>query len=223
MKYFLGLLVAILVVAGLLFLNTGEQRSDPSGDMPVTGLPWQVEPLPGGDTRVFGITPGQTTLGEAMERMGADLDLAIIAPPQEAGTLEAYYSHYTAGPITGRLILVLDVAADTLLALRARAFQDGGTRRYHLHPDDLPVAYAAPVRVITFLPTLNLDEAIVQARFGAPAEVVHADDRQQHWLYPALGLDLVLSAEGKDLLQYLSPREFGAHRDRLGHADTAGR
>ena len=222
MKYFLGLLVAVLVAVGLLYLKTCDHTGEHRGDEAVTGLPWQIERLPGGDTRVFGITPGQSTLGDAIEQMGDDLDLAIIAPPHEAGTLEAYYSHYSAGPITGRLILVLDVAADTLRELRARGYQDGGTRRYHLHPDDLAVAYAAPVRVITFLPSLNLDEAIVQARFGAPAEVMQVDDRQQHWLYPALGLDLVLNADGKDLLQYLSPGAFGAYRDRLQQAPATG-
>jgi len=222
MKYFVGLLIVMLVAVGLLFFTTGEQHGEQDGSEPVTGLPWQIEQLPDGDTRVFGITPGRTTLGEVIERLGNDLDLAIIARPREAGTLEAYYSHYSAGPITGSLILVLDVTADTLLALRARAFQDGGTRRYHLHPDDLPAAYKAAIRAITFLPSFGLDEAIVRARFGAPAEIIQVDAQQNHWLYPERGLDLVLNEDGKDLLQYLSPREFGAHREHLEQATTDG-
>jgi len=222
MKYFLGLLIAILVAAGLLFFTAGEHHDGQDGSAPVTGLPWQIERLPGGDTRVLGITPGRTTLGEVIDRVGDDLDLAIIARPGEAGTLEAYYSHYSAGPITGSLILVLDVAADTLQELHVRAFQDGGTRRYHLHPDDLPAAYRSAIRVITFLPSFGLDEAIVRARFGVPAEIIQVDAQQHHWLYPELGLDLVLNADGKDVLQYLSPREFGAHRARIQQAAVAG-
>lgn len=217
MKYFLVLLIVILLAVGLALFTTGEQRSN----APLTGLPWQIDILPGGDTRVFGITPGQTTLGEAIERLGNDMDLAIIAAPHEAGALEAYYSHYSAGPLTGKLILVLDIAPDALSLLRGRALQDGGTRRYHLHPDDLPVAYRVPVKVITFLPGINLDEEIAQARFGTPVEVIQVHAQEKHLLYPDRGLDLILNADGKEVLQYLPPRDFSAHRAQLQQLPAA--
>jgi hypothetical protein len=211
MKYFIALLIVIFLVVGLALFSNDEQGSNE----PVTGLPWQIDKLPDGRTRVFGITLGRTTLGEGIEQLGDDLDLAIIAAPYEAGTLEAYYSHYSAGPITGKLFLVLDISPEQLAPLRERAFQDGGMRRYRLHPDDLPVAYRAPVSAINFLPSFNLDEEIVQARFGVPAEVIQVSAQQQHWLYPDKGLDLILSTDGKEVLQYLSPDKFSAHRAQL--------
>ena len=211
MKTFLALLIVVLLAAGLVFFKSDE----PVSDAPITGLPWQIDKLPDGATRVFGITLGQTSLGAAIELLGDDMDLAIIAAPDESGTLEAYYSHYSAGPITGKLILILDIAPDVLLALREHAFQDGGTRRYHLHPDDLPIAFRAPVRVITFLPSFNLDEEISQARFGTPAVVIQVHPEQKHLLYPDKGLDLVLNTDSKDLLQYLHPHAFSAHRATL--------
>jgi len=210
------LLLIALVVVGVLFFNSNERPgNEQHNDEPVTGLPWQIERLPGGDTQVFGITLGQTTLGEAIGLMGDDMKLALIAAPHESGTVEAYYSHHSAGPITGKMILVLDIAPDVLSPLRERAFQDGGTRRYRLHPDDLAIAYQAPIRVINFLPSFNLDEEIVQARFGAPAEVIQVEEQQQHWLYPDKGLDLILNTDGKEVLQYLRPDEFSAHRAQL--------
>ena len=211
MKYFIALLIVILVVVSLMFFNGEEQHSDE----PLTGLPWQIDILPDGDTRVFDITPGRTTFGEAIELLGKDLDLAIIAAPHETGALEAYYSQHSFGPITGKLILVLDIAPDMLSDMRKRGYQDGGTRRYRLHPDDLPIAYRAPVRIITFLPSFNLDEEIVQARFGTPAEIIQSRTQEKHLLYPDKGLDLILNAEGKEVLQYLPPGEFSAHRTQL--------
>lgn len=211
MKYFLALLVLILAAAGLTFLDRDKQASDD----PVTGLPWQIDTLGDGNTRVFGITPGQTTLGEAIALLGDDMDLAIIAVPGEAGSLEAYYGHYSAGPITGKLILVMDIRTDALEAMRERGFHDGGTRRYYLHPDDLPAVYQAPVRVITFLPSINLDEAIVQNRFGSPAEVIQVSEREKHLLYPDKGLDLVFNTDSGEILQYLQPQAFSAHRAQL--------
>jgi hypothetical protein len=211
MKYFLALLLIIMAAVILVSFNQDEQQNND----PITGLPWQIDILPGGDTRVFGITPGRTTLAEAIEQLGNDMELAIIAAPHETGTLEAYYSHHSFGPITGKLILVMDIAPGELAALRERAFQDRGTRRYHLDPDDLPAAYRAPVKVITFIPSFNLDEEITQSRFGTPAEIIQVHAGQKHLLYPDKGLDLILSADGKEVLQYLSPGEFSAHRARL--------
>jgi hypothetical protein len=218
MKYFLALLAVSLLAVGLVFFDSGEQASDE----PVTGLPWQIDTLPNGKTRVFGITLHQTTLGEAIALLGDDMDLAIIAAPGEAGSLEAYYSHYSAGPITGKLILVMDIAPDALASLRKRAFHDGGTRRYHLHPDDLPTAFQTPVGVITFLPSFNLDEDIVRDRFGMPAEVIQVSKQQKHLLYPDKGLDAVLTTDSKALLQYLPPKSFSAHRGELQKRSTAG-
>lgn len=218
MKYILALLIVLLIATVLMFPGTDKQHNDE----PLTGLPWQIDNLANGDTRVFGITLGQTTLAGVIEQLGQELDLAIIAAPHESGTLEAYYSHYSAGPITGRLILILDIAPDVLLSLRERAFQDGGTRRYHLHPDDLPVAYRAPVKVINFMPSFNLDEEIVQARFGTPDEVIKVQAQQKHMLYPGKGLDLILNAESKELLQYLHPRDFSAHRAQLQQLPAVG-
>lgn len=211
MKTVIALLLVILLAIGMVFFKNDEHGSD----APVTGLPWQIDILPDGETRVFGITPGRTTLGEAIALLGDDMELAIIAAPQEPGALEAYYSHFSAGPITGKLILILDPAPDEIALLRERAIKDGGTRRHRLHPDDLPVAYRAPVRVISFMPSFNLDEDIVRTRFGTPTETVRVHTEQQHWLYPEKGLDLILNANGKEVLQYLSPGGFSAHRVRL--------
>ncbi len=211
MKYFLAPLLIIMTAVSLVSCG----KSDQQNNNPVTGLPWQIDILPDGGTRVFGITLGQTTLGEAIDKLGNDMKLAIIAAPYETGTLEAYYSHHSSGPITGKLILVLDIEPAVLKALQEHAFQDRGTRRYRLNPDDLPTAYRAPIRAINFMPSFNLDEEIAQARFGAPAEIVQVDARQKHLLYPDKGLDLILSTDGKEVLQYLSPGEFSAHRARL--------
>ena len=218
MKYLLALLlIGIIAVSLVLF-----KQDVPTDDTPVTGLPWQIDILPDGESRVFGITPGRTTLDETIALQGNDLDLAIIAAPQETGTLEAYYSHHSFGPITGKLILILDIAPEILTAMRERGYQDGGTRRYHLHPDDLPVALQAPVRIINFLPSFNLDEEIAQARFGTPAEIIQFNEQQKNLLYPEKGLDLILNAAGKDVLQYLPPGEFSQHRTQLLQLSAAG-
>ena len=219
MKYILALLIVIMVTAGLVFLGNGK-NAERADDTPVTGLPWQIDILPNGNTRVFGIELGQTTLEAAIGHLGNDMELAIIAAPGETGTLEAYYSHYSAGPITGKLILIMEIPAELLADMRARAFQEGGTRRYRLHPADLAVASRAPVRVITFMPSFNLDESIAEERFGTPVEIIQVNEQQKHLLYPGKGLDLILNTDSRELLQYLQPRAFNEHRAMLQSQTT---
>jgi hypothetical protein len=204
-------LTVLLVVTGLTACSNDTQHDSE----PVTGYPWQIERLPDGTTRVFGIVPGQTTLGVAMAQLGDDNELAIIAAPGETGSLEVYYSHYTAGLIEGKLILVADIEPDTLASMQMRARRKAGTHRLLLDEGDLPTARRAAVRAITFMPTFDLDEEITRARFGIPAEVLPVSAQEQHLLYPESGLDIVLNADGKDVLQYLSPEDFDTHRAQL--------
>jgi hypothetical protein len=211
MKYSVVLLVLITLAIGLLLLSPDNEQAEE----PLTGLPWQIDSLPDGSSRVFGITPGQSTLGDVVEQLGNDMKLAIIAAPGESGNLEMYYSRYSASIITGKLIFVAKMADDTLLQLQERAFRDGGTRRYRLHPDDLPLAWQAPVKSIIFLPTVNLDEEIARNRFGIPAEILHSSEQVTHLLYPDKGLDFVLDQDGKEVLRYVAPRDFDTLRREL--------
>ena len=211
MKYVVALVLMAMAVAGYVYIK----HDSPENNNPVTGLPWQIDQLAGGETRVFGITLGRTTLGEAIAQLGNDMELAVIAAPGKDGTLEAYFSHYTSGPITGKLILIMDVTPQALSTMRKRAFQDRGTRRHRLHPDDLPVAFQSPNRAINITPSYNHDQDIARSRFGKPAEIIQVNEQQQHLLYPDKGLDIILSAEGREILQYLSPGEFGVHRDQI--------
>jgi len=216
MKYSVALLLLITLAVSLLLLFPDTDNKQPvQPDKPLTGLPWQIELLPDGHSSVFGITPGQSTLGDVVELLGDDMQLAIIAAPGESGDLEMYYSRYSASIITGKLILVAEMEADTLMQLQERAFRDGGTRRYRLHPDDLPLAWRAPVKSIIFLPSLNLDEEIAHNRFGIPAETIHSSEQVTHLLYPDKGLDFVLNQDGKEVLRYVAPRDFSTLRRGL--------
>ena len=204
MKYLVPLsALAILIVGAVLLIPDGERPAEP-----LTGLPWQIEILPDGASRVFGITLGQTTLGAAQEQLGDDRELAIMAAPGEAGNLEMYYGHFSVGVLAGKLILVADLAPGTLSQLRERAYRKSGRRKYHLHPDDLPIAYRAPVKSITFVSGARLDEEMAHLRFGAPAEIIHSSEYETHLLYPDKGLDFILNQEGRDVLQYVAPRDF---------------
>jgi hypothetical protein len=210
---FLLLIVAVIAVSAL-FRAGGKPALQP-----VSGLPWQIEILPNGETRVFDLIPAHSSLDDARRRFGMDMQIAVIAAPGESGSLEAYSGSVTTGAIMGKMILVAAMDEREVAHLRQRAvkseYMDSSTRKYILHHDDLAHAWQAPIASITFIPAASLDEQTVLGRFGTPTERIRVDDRVEHFLYPQKGLDLALDSKGKEVLQYVSPRQFARLREPL--------
>lgn len=204
----LAALLAVLIVIAYLGLRPASEQPD----RVVRGLPWQIERLPDGASRVFGLTLEQTTLSQAASILGEDHELAIMQGDDAPPRLEMYFGHFKAGPVSGRLILTFQAEVDVLEQLiTAHAIKDytrAGTLKYR--PD--PVARQAladnKLQQLLFIPAIQLDEAIAVNRFGQPAEVRRPESQVQHWLYPDLGLELVLHESAKDVLLYRAPRRM---------------
>lgn len=214
-------IAAFIAIVGVLLalpLLLPADRS-PRDAVPDHGLPWQIDLLPDGGSRVFGLLPGRSTLREARQLLGSDVQVALIAAPGETGSLEAYYEAMSAGFVTGKMVLTLEttLAQREQMLQRARKaeYMEGTTRRVELAEADLLAADNAVIGAIAFIPTAALDEQIVLQRFGTPAERIRSGEQTEHYLYPEKGLDLRLDAKGKEVLQYVAPREFARLRDPL--------
>jgi hypothetical protein len=202
-----AIIISVLVVLALVlpfFMPPRESMDD--------HLPWRIVVDGASDSRVFGLAPGKSTLGEARARFGDDFEIAIIAAPDEPGALEAYYTQVPLGFVLGRLILTLDIAPDNIAAMRERAlkreYMQSSTRKITLHPDDRTQAEQAVIRAITLIPNASLDEDIIRARFGAAAEILPEGENLTHYLYPEKGLEVVHDKKGKEILHYVAPRNF---------------
>lgn len=217
MKIALAIIVAALAI--LLGPVVWQFAHYQPQDVPTSGLPWQIETLPGGEAQVFGLTLGKSTLADARARFGPEMQLAVIAEPDERGNVEGYYEGVTAGFVAGKLIVTADLPPEVIDGMRERApktqYMQSTTRRATLAPADTAAALAAPIRGLAFIPSAQLDEAVILERFGQPAERIRVNDHQEHLLYPAKGLDLVFDSKGRELLQYVAPARFDALRAPL--------
>ena len=217
MKFAFSLIALILVALIVPFLIPGLAKRE--GVDPNSNLPWQIELDGQGGSTVFGLRPGVSTLGEVRQRLGGEIEVAIIAEPNEAGMLEGYYAQVSLGFVMARAIITIDAAEQTIIALRERALKakhmESTTRKITLHPDDVVAVDAMPIKAISIIPSVNLDEATVVQRFGQPGERLAVSEKRVHLLYPEKGLDVVVDADGKELLQYVAPREFALLREPL--------
>ena len=106
MKFAAAIIALIIAALVLPFLvPIGSQRP---GVDPEANLPWQIEVDGQGGSRVFGLRPGASTLGELRQRLGGELEVAIIAAPNEVGTLEAYVAQVPLGFVLARVIATVD-------------------------------------------------------------------------------------------------------------------
>lgn len=217
MKFAFSLMAVIAVALLIPFLIPGAGKQD--GVDPNVNLPWQITVDAQGNSQVFGIQPGVSTLNQVREQLGSDAEVAIVAAPNEVGTLEAYYSQIPLGFVLAKVIFTVDASPGAISAMRDRAlkaeYMESTTRKIRLHPDDLILAGRMPVRAVSVIPTVNLDEATVVQRFGEPGERLKVSEKRVHLLYPAKGLDVIVDQEGKELLQYVAPSHFSVLRDPL--------
>lgn len=217
MKFALALIAFVLVALVVPFLLPNNARQQ--GVDPESNLPWQITLDGRGGSQVFGLQPGVSTLAEVKQRLGAEVEVAIIAEPNEAGALEAYYAQVPLGFVLAKVIVTVDASQDLVLAMRERALKskhmESTTRKITLHPDDLAAADQLPIRAISVIPTVNLDEVTVVQRFGQPEERVVASEKRVHLLYPQRGLGILVDGDGKELLQYVAPRDFSRLREPL--------
>lgn len=208
MKRFLPTFLLIMIVLAIYpFVGTNE-----SSKKPITGLPWQIEQLPQGTTRVFNIVLGESSLADAVTALGEETELAVMMDKDGRDSLEMYYSSYRAGLLSGKLVLLGDIDNRTLLDMRDNAaskeVMESTARKFIVDASDYARAYQARVKHIAFIPAVNLDEDIILKRFGEAAEIVQTAAGVKHFLYPELGLDIALSEQGREVLQYVAPADF---------------
>uniref|UniRef100_Q47BR1 Uncharacterized protein n=1 Tax=Dechloromonas aromatica (strain RCB) TaxID=159087 RepID=Q47BR1_DECAR len=217
MKFALSIVALILVVLIVPFLLPGVGKQD--GVDPNSNLPWQIELDGEGGSTVFGLKPGLSTLGDVRRKLGNEVEVAIVAEPDEIGLLEGYYAQVPLGFVLAKVVVTLDASGELVSAMRDRALRakhmESTTRKITLHPDDFVAVDNLPVKAISVIPSVNLDEAAVTQRFGVPGERLVVSEKVVHLLYPDKGLDVVVDGDGKELLQYVAPRSFAMLRDPL--------
>ena len=210
MKFAATIIALILFALVIPFFFPGAGQQD--GVDPNANLPWQIELDGQGGSTVFGLKPGISTLADVRKKFGSEIEVAIIAEPNEVGMLEGYYSQVALGFVLAKVIVTVDAKKEAISEIRERALKakhmESMTRQITLHPDDLAIVDQWPIKAISVIPTVNLDEATVVQRFGQAGERVVLSDQRVHLLYPQLGLDVMVDGDGKELLQYVAPRHF---------------
>lgn len=211
----LSLRLAALLIAALALNACGEQAP-----RHIDNLPWQIEILPDGHSKVFGIELGKSTTLEAKRALDHKADFSLFKSADGSLSLEAYYGTLTLGVLEAKLIAEVDATPEQLKMLAEHAenlrAQPSGAWKADLRDQDYLTIQNWPVRSLTYIPmAVQFDAELLEKRFGQPAERKPIDAGREYWLYPDKGLVIMLADKEKEILQYVAPSDFARLKDKI--------
>ncbi|MCX4188292.1 lytic murein transglycosylase [Methylophaga sp. OBS4] len=198
-NFIIGLVLVLIGIAALLLVPSPQ---------PPASKPWEVTLMPDGNSKVLGIHLGQTRYGEAQTALGIFGETAIFTDSDNRASVEAYFDSINLGGLSAKLVLNLAVSEQQLASMLSRAtagkLQPSGARQHELHERDRIALLQAPVKAITYIPSVRLDKEMLTARFGEPAEIKTSAEisATETWFYPDIGLQVELNPEQKTILLY---------------------
>jgi len=190
------------------------------------GFPWQIKVLQSGHTQVFSLIIGQSTLGEAEQQLKEVAEITLFSAENTPPVIEAFFAEVKIGGLKSKMVMSIDLPQAELENMFNRgariATLGSGTRKVTLSSDDAKRVRDASIASITYLPSINLNAELIEKRFGTPTEKV-ADSSSDaiHWLYPEKGVDVALSEENKEVIQYVEPKKFDTLVQPLRSAPAA--
>ena len=215
-----GLLLITLVALAVAILSPGGRTVDPNPK-----LPWLIEVDARGDSHVFGLTLGESTLADAREVFQEQGKLNLFVSPQGEYAIEAYFQRLYLSGLRADLVLALDVEQQTAAEIFDRGLRisklGSGAKKVDMTRPDQNMLAEARISLITYLPASDLDEEILSRHFGEPQQKIgEKKSGIIHWLYAEKGLDIGVNPEGKEVFQYVRPSAFEELVKPLGDQKT---
>jgi len=204
-------ILSVLIFAGSFFTSgKSSQKID---------LPWHIEHPTPDTTRIFGLTLGSSTAGEAEQRFREEAEPSLFKSPGGQLAAEMFFEQVTLAELKSRIVINIAVPTAELQAMYERGLRistASSGKKITPAPADAARLRELPISGLTYMPSIRLDEEIFLKRFGQPSQrIKEKESGAVHWLYPQNGLDITLGGEEKPVLQYVPPKDFGKLRQPL--------
>jgi hypothetical protein len=218
-------IAAVVIVVGLIAMLWIEPEPFEPGT-----FPWEITVRPDGSAEVFGLVTGVSTLADANHRFGPAPEVAVFSDSSGPRSVEAYYDSVVMAGLKAKVILELAVEPSALATLEAGAIDreatPSGSYRSKLAIEDVRTLLATPIQSITYIPGVDLEKETLRLRFGDPSDVRPAANDSEYWMYPGKGLAIAVNADGREVMQYVAPRDFerlrGVIEEQLAREEKDG-
>ncbi len=171
-------------------------------------MPWEVNIMDDGNSEVFGIHLGVTTLAQAQHIFHIYGKTAIFSQLGHEPTVETYFDSTNLGGLSATVVLNLSIPERLIRDMLDHAMesnlQPSGARRFDLHSDNIDILLDSPIKAITYIPSVRLDKEMIVNRFGVAENIqqIPGHPKTSIWHYPRLGLLITFYNKEKTVLEY---------------------
>jgi hypothetical protein len=209
-----------VIGVSLLTLTIGVYFSSIMDKGQSLGFPWQVIKQADGSTSVFQIHLGKTTFGEVEKLFLESAKLSLFKPKNGDAVIEAYFDKVLIGGLSSKIIVSFAIEQTKIIAMYDRGARistlGDGTRKVILGSADQRSMRGEIITGITYLPSINLDDELIEKRFGQPKQkITEKNNATVHWLYPEIGVNVALHENAKEVIMYVRPADFAKILDPL--------
>jgi len=211
------IIAIVLIIAVLLFLIPVLNPPDSQPSKPLSGMPWQISTSAEGHQQIFGISLGQTSFAEAIEKYGPPEGLALFESDQ-GKTLEAFFGTIKNAGRKAKLVTRLQLPENVAEGIQLHAKDQQGTRsgarKWLLSDEDAHKSLSYTISGLTWIPSWKgMDGDYIRQRFGEPTAWKRVNDQVVQWYYAKLGVDIQINADGAEIFNYWPLETFSIPQD----------
>jgi hypothetical protein len=171
-------------------------------------MPWQSYVNDQGETVVFDLTMGKSTLADAMRLFGTEVEASLFEEDNKRD-LEVFFSSTKVGGISAKVILNLDLNNQQFSYLNNNIKETEvlsiDTKKISFNKAGESSMFALTINALTFIPRADLSADTLIGLFKKPARVDLVEPGIEYWYYPSKGLRIIVDTENKEILEFYTP------------------
>lgn len=206
-KIVFGIIAFVILAIGASILLPGGKKVEEN-----PRLPWMIDVDIDGKTEALGIKLNHSTLYDAQLNFNQEPEVTLFRSPEGKMVIEAFFNRIFLSGLKANIVLSMDVSQEDAEAMFDRGLRisqmGDGSKKVDLSEVDIQTLLKTPFSSMTYLPAANLEPDLVESRFGVPSQKVAETETIEHWLYPSKGLDIAVNADGKEVFQFVLPKNF---------------
>lgn len=183
------LLIFLMIATALMIAVIGGKRNASY----MEHLPWQIDTLKNGSTRVFGITLEKTSIQDANQILSSFPETRLYYTDEQTARLVAVYDGLNISGLIAQIELVYDLDYAQLTELNQLATRIEN-QAYAKLPEEKEMALLdTVVRQLIYKPAIDYQVEEIEQRFGLPTQETKLDENTVLLAYPDIGLQIKLS------------------------------
>ena len=197
-----------MIGTALMIAVVGDRDAEQTADT----MPWNIQTLDNGSSRIFGITLGKTNIQDAHQIFAHFSETRLFTVNNKLELL-AHFDELSIAGLLAEIDLIYDISETHLEKVQQQVINSRRGNYQLIRESMLMELLTTPVKQLIYKPSIDYDERIIAQRFGEPEDRAAVNDTIEKLSYPALGLVIYLDSDGSDKFVYSRIKKIAEAED----------